>query len=171
TSSSSSSTSSSTSSTTSTSPSSSSSSPTSTSSSSSTTTTLPANAPPDCSAARPNPAELWPPNGAFLSVSIVGLTDPDGDLLKTTITGIKQDEPEVGTCLAAATGVNTTTAMLRAERAGAGDGRVYHVSFTASDGKGGQCRGTVNVCVPHDQRPGHVCGDQGPLVDSTAPCG
>jgi len=131
----------------------------------------PANALPICSAARPNPAELWPPNGAFLAVSIIGLTDPDGNPLTTTITGITQDEPEVGTCVAAATGLNTATAMLRADRDGAGDGRVYHVSFTASDGKGGQCGGTVNVCVPHDQRPGHVCGDQGPLVDSTAPCG
>jgi hypothetical protein len=75
------------------------------------------------------------------------------------------------TCLAAAAGVNTATAMLRAERAGTGDGRVYHVSFTARDGRGGQCGGTVKVCVPHDQGQGHVCVDQGPLVDSTAPCG
>jgi hypothetical protein len=138
-----------------------------------TTTTLHlVNAPPVCSGARPNPAELWPPNQAFVAVSILGLTDPDNDPLSITITRITQDERPIGvTCLAAAAGVNTATATLRAERAGTGDGRVYHVSFTARDGKGGQCGGTVKVCVPHDQSPGHVCVDQGPLVDSTAPCG
>jgi len=47
---------------------------------------------------------------------------------------------------------------------------VYHIGFTAVDGHGGQCTGTVSVCVPHDQRPGHVCVDEGPLVDSTGPC-
>ncbi|TMA42331.1 MAG: hypothetical protein E6J81_17435 [Deltaproteobacteria bacterium] len=107
-----------------------------------------------------------------MAVSILGLTDPDNDPLTVTITGITQDEPPIGvTCLAAAAGVNTATAMLRAERAGTGDGRVYHVSFTARDGKGGQCGGTVKVCVPHDQGPGHVCVDQGSLLNSTAPCG
>ena len=60
------------------------------------------------------------------------------------------------------------TALLRAERSGTGDGRVYHVTFRADDGQGGTCEGTVTVCVPHDQRPGHVCGDQGSLVDSTS---
>jgi hypothetical protein len=28
----------------------------------------------------------------------------------------------------------------------------------------------VRVCVPHDQRPGHRCVDEGPLVNSTGPC-
>ena len=50
------------------------------------------------------------------------------------------------------------------------DGRVYHLNFTASDGRGGQCTGTTGLCVPHDQRPGHVCIDQGPLYSSTGPC-
>jgi len=53
-----------------------------------TTTTLHlVNAPPVCSGARPNPAELWPPNHAFVAVSILGLTDPDNDPLTVTITG------------------------------------------------------------------------------------
>ena len=73
-----------------------------------------------------------------------------------------------------AEGVGTDVAIVRAERSGSkkvpGDGRVYHVSFTADDGQGGECSGTVTVCVPHDQRPGHVCVDQGPLFDSPV-CG
>jgi hypothetical protein len=33
-------------------------------------------------------------------------------------------------------GIATNTAQVRAERLGAGDGRVYHIGFTADDGKG-----------------------------------
>jgi hypothetical protein len=67
-------------------------------------------------------------------------------------------------------GVGTATAELRAERCGAskapGDGRVYHVSFTASDGRGGTCSGTVQVGVPHDLSKAVIDGR--PLYDSTA---
>ena len=115
---------------------------------------------------------LWPPNHQFVDVSVVGVTDPDGDLVTITITGITQDEPLNGggsgnTC-PDATGVGTATASLRAEREGTGDGRVYHIAFTGDDGRGGRCASTVTVCVPHDQA-GQACVDQGPLVDSTGP--
>ena len=67
--------------------------------------------------------------------------------------------------------VGSDFASVRVERAGTpklpGDGRVYHIGFAADDGEGGACQGNVTVCVPHDQRPGHACGDQGPLFDST----
>jgi hypothetical protein len=62
-------------------------------------------------------------------------------------------------------------AGLRCERAGnpkvPGNGRVYHVSFLATDGQGGECSGTATWCVPHDQSPGTICIDDGPLYDST----
>jgi len=72
-----------------------------------------------------------------------------------------------------AAGVGTSTATVRSERSGQGDGRVYHIAFTATDGRGGACTGEVLVCVRHDHRPDGVCGDGGPLFDSTAgvtPC-
>jgi uncharacterized repeat protein (TIGR01451 family) len=129
------------------------------------------NHPPECRAA---PIELWPPNHKFVTVAIAGVTDPDGDLLTTNIVGISQDEPLRGrgdgnTC-PDGKGVGTSSVSVRAERSGTGDGRVYHVVFTASDGKGGQCTGSVRICVPHDQRPGHHCGDDGLVIDSTGPC-
>jgi len=136
------------------------------------------NRPPDCGRAAASRDEIWPPNHQFEAVTVQGVTDPNGDPLTITVTGIRQDEALKGngdgnTCPDGA-GVGTSTAMLRAERAGTpkvpGDGRVYQVSFKASDGKGGECSGTVRVCVPHDQRPGHRCVDQGPLVNSTGPC-
>jgi hypothetical protein len=104
-----------------------------------------------------------------VNVAVGGVTDPDGDRVATTITAITQDEPLGGgqgsTC-PDATAVETATASLRAERQGTGDGRVYHVSFAADDGRGGRCTGSVTVCVPRDQA-GEPCVDQGPLVDST----
>jgi hypothetical protein len=129
------------------------------------------NHPPECGATS---IELWPPNHKFMTVSIAGVTDPDGDSITTSIVGIIQDEPLSGrgdgnTC-PDGKGVGTSRASVRAERSGTGDGRVYHVLFTASDGKGGQCTGSVRICVPHDQRPGHVCGDDALVIDSTGPC-
>jgi len=132
------------------------------------------NQPPTCTVALPTSIELWPPNHKFVNVSIGGVTDPDGDSVTTKITGISQDEPLLdrgdGNTCPDGKGVGTGVASVRAERSGTGDGRVYRVSFTSSDGKGGQCTGIVRVCVPHDQRPGHVCGDDGPVIDSTGPC-
>jgi uncharacterized repeat protein (TIGR01451 family) len=118
--------------------------------------------------------EVWPPNHKFVTVAIAGVTDPDGDSLTTNIVGISQDEPLNGrgdgnTC-PDGKGVGTSSASVRAERSGTGNGRVYHVLFTASDGKGGQCTGNVRICVPHDRRPGHVCGEDGLVIDSTGPC-
>jgi hypothetical protein len=106
-------------------------------------------------------------------VKIVGPTDPDGDPITIRITSIHQDEPVSpigdGNRCPDADGVGSPIAKLRAERSGGGDGRVYRIDFTADDGSGGTCAGTVTVCVPHD-RARRSCVDQGPLFDSTGPC-
>jgi len=133
------------------------------------------NQPPDCSAARASANGLWPPNHKLVPVTIDGVTDPDGDPLAITVTGITQDEPvdargDGHTC-PDAVGVGTSFASVRVERSGSSDGRVYHVDFRATDGHGGECTGSVSLCVPHDQGGrAQTCGDQGPLFDSTAPC-
>ena len=59
--------------------------------------------------------------------------------------------------------------LLRAERAGTGNGRVYHVTFMADDGSGGQCTGVVTVCAPHDQGEGNACIDDGQQYNSLQP--
>jgi hypothetical protein len=155
--------------------------------------------PPECDEAYVLPEFLWPPNHKYRKISIKGVTDPDGGRVDITITGIRQDEPLDGlgdgdTC-PDGKGVGSSSAYLRAERSGLGDGRVYHVSFIAKDSEGETCTGTVKICVPHDQgcsksgfgggfnlncghdwpgcSDGHgfQCVDQGPLFDSTGPCG
>jgi hypothetical protein len=129
------------------------------------------NLPPDCTEAYPSGSTFWPPNHKFAPVSVLGVTDPDGDPVTITITGVGQDEPVdaagSGSTCPDALGVGEDVAQIRVERAGPGDGRVYAIEFLAEDGRGGACEGFVTVCVPHDQGHGDACGDQGALADST----
>ena len=95
--------------------------------------------------------------------------------MKVVVTSVHQDEPRNGlgdgdTCPDASGVGKGSSVQVRAERSGNLDGRVYYVSFTGDDGRGGHCQGTAKVCVPHDQSPGHACVDQGPIVDSTGSC-
>jgi hypothetical protein len=55
------------------------------------------------------------------------------------------------------------------QRDGNGDGRVYHISFTATNTIGRSCTGAVTVGVPHDQGPNGGPVDEGALFDSTQP--
>jgi len=119
------------------------------------------NRPPDCSTAVATPSTAWPPNQQMVPISIAGVSDPDGASVTITPTGVFQDEPFI------APGNATLTPLaVSADRDGAGDGRVYTIQFTASDGRGGSCTGAVKVCVPHDQGIGVPCVDGGPLYNS-----
>jgi uncharacterized repeat protein (TIGR01451 family) len=142
--------------------------PDTTNNSSTVNTTLNHN--PVCTSASGGPG-LWPPNHKMSAArSITGLTDPDGNPVSVTITGIFQDEPtnglgdgDTGPADASILGANSFS--VRAERSGTQDGRVYYVQFTGSDGQGGSCSGTAAVGVPHDLAHATVGG--GPLYAST----
>jgi Beta-propeller repeat len=125
--------------------------------------------PPDCSQATPGIQRLWPPSHQLIPVGITGVTDPEGTPVTINIDSVAQDEAVTdsgsGATCPDAQGIDTSTAHLRAERSGPGDGRVYHVAFTATDGAGKQCSGMVAVCVPHSE--GAACVDGGPVYDST----
>lgn len=130
------------------------------------------NQPPACTDAVPSVGELWPPDHQFRTVTIEGLTDPEGDPLVTTITSIFQDEPvdEQGsgdTTTPDGRGVGTSVAEVKAERSGAQDSRFYHIGFVVDDGHGGSCTGTIRVVVPHDRGVNLDPFDGGPLFDST----
>ena len=135
--------------------------------------TVTVNRSPNCTAT-PSIANLWPPNHKMVNITIQGVTDPDGDPVTITITKITQDEPlntlgDGNTELDGA-GVGTSTAQVRAERSGTprvpGNGRVYKITYSASDGRGGECTGSVVVCVPHDQGGRSVCIDDGQKYNS-----
>jgi len=125
------------------------------------------NDPPACSQAQPTSAVLWPPNHRLVAVGITGL----GDRVAMAITQVTQDEPVNGlgdgdTSPDAV--IQGDTVLLRAERAGPpGNGRVYEVHFSADDGQGGTCTGSVKVVVSHDRRPRRPVVDDGQRYDST----
>ena len=113
------------------------------------------NRPPDCSGATASPSVIWPPNGKMIQVSILGVTDPEGDPVALKVTGLSQDEPG-----AASSGIGSSIAQVKAERDGKGDGRVYRIQFEATDPSGASCAGEVRVCVPHDRGKGGCVDSQ-----------
>jgi hypothetical protein len=132
------------------------------------------NQPPDVSEAYPSEECLWPPNQKFVDITIKGVTDPDGDEVTITIMGITSDEPTATIGGAGsdehapdADGVGTDTASVRAERSGTGNGRVYEITFVASDGIA-ETVGSVLVNVPHDQSDDCESIDDGQIYDATA---
>lgn len=124
---------------------------------------------PVCSDAAASQVSLWPPNHEYRLVDVVGVDDAENDVLAIAIDSIFQDEavdaPGSGDTSPGATGVGGSSAQVRSERTGGGNGRVYHIAFTASDA-GGSCSGVVRVGVPHD-RNGDPAVDDGPSFDST----
>jgi uncharacterized repeat protein (TIGR01451 family) len=123
---------------------------------------------PVCTAATTGLGLLWPPNHKLVNGQIAGVTDVDpGDVITLAISGITQDEPvndeaDGNTSPDATIGSNGAF-KVRAERSGQGDGRVYRVAFSASDGEGGDCAGSLRIGVPHDQ------GGQPAPIDSAPP--
>ena len=110
------------------------------------------NRPPSCAAVSSSLTELWPPDHTLRLIVLGGATDPDHDTLAYAITSVRQDEPTngLGDGDTAIDAVNAGpgAVRLRAERSGNGDGRVYTITFTVSDGKGASCGGSVQVSVP-----------------------
>ena len=125
------------------------------------------NDPPLASAAQPTPRALWPPNHGLVAVGITGVSDPNNNAT-ITITGVTQDEPTNGlgdgdTPIDAIINADGTV-LLRAERSGTGDGRVYRIAFTASDLEG-STSGVVIVKVPHSVKKPAI--DSGGVFPST----
>ena len=125
------------------------------------------NTPPTVANATASTASLWPPNHAMVPISIVGVLDPENNAT-ITITSVTQDEPTNGlgdgdTPVDAI--LQGSTVLIRSERSGKGNGRVYHIHFKASDFEGSAV-GVVTVSVPKDKR-GDAAIDGGELYDST----
>ena len=117
-----------------------------------------------CSAA--TPSEVVPNAAhAYNPVTISGITDPDDDVLAIAVTGVRMDEADQfgvsypfpaqilgnGTGQIASGGELSGLVQVRAERDGLrqapGNGRVYHLLFTATDPHGASCQGDVRVGV------------------------
>ena len=115
------------------------------------------NLPPDVSRAAPTTDRIARLDHSFETVAISGVTDPEGDPVAITVTGVAQDEPVWGLGpkdkFPDALGVGKSEVRLRAEcDAGTvdepGNGRTYTVTFKATDPLGASTTGTVKVLVP-----------------------
>lgn len=118
------------------------------------------NDPPTCELAVPTVASFWPPNHKMVRVGIDNVNDADSSYnnVVVIVTGVTQDEPTNGlgdgdTSPDASVLVASPndSVLLRAERSGNGNGRVYVINFGASDGFE-SCTGTVSVSVPHSRK-------------------
>jgi dipeptidyl aminopeptidase/acylaminoacyl peptidase len=119
---------------------------------------------PDCSAAVVSRAVLTTHNRKLVAITLDGATDPDGDPVTIKIDGVTQDEPVTGRGDATSPDAieqGDGELRIRAERDPRGDGRVYGITFTATDGRGGSCSGTATVSVPRKKRK--------PAIDSAPP--
>jgi hypothetical protein len=125
---------------------------------------------PLCVATVADPSVLWPPNHKMVAVALTGFAGKPKDPQHFTVRILKvtQDEPVNGTG-DGDTGpdaiVNGSTVLLRAERAGTGNGRVYQIKFRVTAISGGTCTGTAWVGVPHSSRTAPV--DDGQKFDAT----
>lgn len=125
----------------------------------------------DCSKATASPNLLWPPNHQMAKIQITGLGDAN-----IAVQCISQDEPlndsGDGNTEFDASGSGSPYAYVRQERAGGGNGRVYHIDFKATNDLNEQCFGSVQVGVPPSKKKGVT--DDGALyysVEDTSLCG
>ncbi len=116
--------------------------------------------------------ELWPPNHKLKTISaddcVTDACDEDVEVTFLTVTsdepvndmGDGNTEPDI---VFGCDGVK-----LRAERQGGGNGRVYRLTWLASDDAGNETGGECVVTVPHDQS-GDEAVDDGPAYMMMAP--
>lgn len=112
------------------------------------------------------PSILWPPDHRLVPVPLpIEARDACSDTVRLKPIAVLSDEaPNVrgvgdGHSLADFEILDDGTVLLRRERAGGGDGRVYHVIVDVLDDAGNVSRADVRVDVPHDPRT--------PAVDSS----
>ncbi|MDP1689037.1 MAG: hypothetical protein Q8L47_02815 [bacterium] len=112
--------------------------------------------------------------GDYLIVGIYDIISRSGvDVRFITPIEVKQDEP-ISSCISKNcksdaeinSGLPIGYVKIRNKRDNAGNGRVYHIKFKASDILYKQCFGVASVCIPIS--PGTPCIDGGPLYNSLA---
>jgi hypothetical protein len=103
-----------------------------------------------------NKSTLWPANNKFVTVtSSVYANDSISQIDSIVLTSITSNEPgQADDIHDAQFGTLDTSFSLRAQRAGSGSGRVYTITYTATDKAGNKTSATATVSVPHDQN-GH----------------
>jgi hypothetical protein len=99
-----------------------------------------------------SPSLLWPPNHKLVPVDIaVAADDALSGLAGFELVSVSSNEPGGEEDIEGfVPGTADTSGLLRAERLGGGDGRVYTLVYRATDLAGNTATATVKVTVPHD---------------------
>jgi hypothetical protein len=107
-----------------------------------------------------DPDVLWPPNHKMhditATVNVAEACDPNPTFVLTSITSNEPDNSQgdgntTGDIAGGDLGSPDTEFQLRAERSGKGNGRIYTVTYTGSDGSGNSDDSSAEVTVPHNQ--------------------
>jgi hypothetical protein len=122
--------------------------------------------------------ELWPPNHKFHAFSASDLVaaatdacDVGVDAADAMFARATSDEPDNGKGDGNTTGdvsfeVGCAMALVRSERAGPEDGRVYQLTVAVQDAAGNAAEAVATVTVPHDRA--HAAVDSGADAEYTA---
>jgi uncharacterized repeat protein (TIGR01451 family) len=123
---------------------------------SSTATTTASNPAPTISNATANPSSLWPPNHQFVPVTVsYDVTDNCALPLNSCTLSVTSNEPVNGkgdgNTFPDWIVVDDHDVLLRSERSGNGNGRIYTIAITCIDSGGNSSEEPVEVSVPHDR--------------------
>ncbi len=105
------------------------------------------------------PSVLWPANHKYVRVTTAVVVDDNFDPNPTVeLVSVVSNEPDNGlgdgNTINDIVIVDDFTFKLRAERAGGGDGRIYTITYRATDACGNEVIDTVEVSVPHNRQGG-----------------
>ena len=102
------------------------------------------------------PDVMWPPNHKYADVETVvtvyDAVDPSPSLVFVSVTSNEADNGKGdGNTTNDIVIVGDTEFKLRAERSGTGQGRVYTITYKATDASGNSAEASVTVAVPHNK--------------------
>jgi len=108
-----------------------------------------------------SPDMLWPANHKMVVITVtLAVSDTCDSTPSVVLTSVESNEPDdakgngdgktVDDIQGADIGTEDYEILLRAERAGNGDGRTYTITYTVTDASGNSTIVSVTVIVPHD---------------------
>lgn len=114
--------------------------------------------PPSCDLAYPSSSSIWPPNHKLVPVTLEGISSTQNLSTDILVYAVTQDEPinadddgNTNPDAALMLQGNIDSVLLRAERDGEADGRVYTIYFDAAN-EFESCSGSIQVGVPLNRK-------------------
>jgi hypothetical protein len=104
---------------------------------------------------------LWPPNHKYVQVkakvSATDTVDPNPEIELVSVTSSEPDDAKGngdGKTINDIQILDDTTFRLRAEREGSGSGRIYRITYKATDSAGNDTTASAVVTVPKSRKQG-----------------